>query len=178
MEHHSIPVNATLQALAARSADVWTLDACGVTRSQTPIPALVHRDAYAPTTPRAHPCLARRRALRRQEDVNLAYNTLEAYVEAGDHLGRTLVLSAVPCGNPDGLALGVGPENGAGGRPEHGYPPLEQFFYDPHNPERRYPGAGLACKRRICSSKCALARPSHGKRQPLPCCWPQRCKPP
>src|SRR5207244_13332996 len=23
-------------------------------------------------------------------------------------------------------------------QPEHGYPPLEQFFYDPHNPERRY----------------------------------------
>src|SRR5262249_58943802 len=52
MEHPSIPVNATLQALAARAAHVWTLDACGVTRSQTPIPALVHRDAYAPTTPR------------------------------------------------------------------------------------------------------------------------------
>ena len=26
----------------------------------------------------------------------------------------------------------------AGGRPENGYPPLDQFFYDPHNPERRY----------------------------------------
>lgn len=26
MEHHSLPVNATLQALAARAADVWTLD--------------------------------------------------------------------------------------------------------------------------------------------------------
>jgi len=44
----------------------------------------------------------------------------------------------VPCANPDGLTLGVGPENGAGGRPEHGYPPLDQFFYDPHNLERRY----------------------------------------
>ena len=62
MGHHSIPVNATLQALAARATDVWTLDACGVTRSQTPIPALVHRDAYAPTTPCTR--LARRRALR------------------------------------------------------------------------------------------------------------------
>jgi hypothetical protein len=52
MEHHSIPVNATLQGLVARAADVWTLDACGVTRSQTPLPALVHREAYAPTTSR------------------------------------------------------------------------------------------------------------------------------
>ena len=137
MGHHSIPVNATLQALAARAADVWTLDACGVTRSQTPIPALVHRDAYTPTTPCTRVLLVGGLS-GRPEDVNLACNTLEAYVESGDHLGRTLALSAVPCGNADGLALGVGPENGAGGRPEHGYPPLDQFFYDPHNPERRY----------------------------------------
>jgi len=137
MEHHSIPVNATLQALAARAADVWTLDACGVTRSQTPIPALVHRDAYAPTTPRTRVLLVGGFS-GRPEDVTLAYNVLEAYVGAGDRLGQTLALSAVPCANPDGLALGVGPENGAGGRPENGYPPLEQFFYEPHNPERRY----------------------------------------
>jgi rhamnogalacturonyl hydrolase YesR len=137
MEHHSIPVNATLQALAARAADVWTLDACGVTRSQTPIPALVHRDAYAPITPRARVLLIGGFS-GRPEDVTLAYSVLEAYVETRDRLGQTLALSAVPCANPDGLALGVGPENGAGGRPEHGYPPLDQFFYDPHNPERRY----------------------------------------
>jgi len=137
MEHHSIPVNATLQALAARAADVWTLDACGVTRSQTPMPALVHRDAYAPTTPRTRLLLVGGLS-GRPADVTLAYNVLEAYVGAGDRLGQTLALSAVPCANPDGLALGVGPENGAGGRPENGYPPLEQFFYEPHNPERRY----------------------------------------
>src|SRR5262245_50951037 len=137
MEHHSLPVNATLQALAARAADVWTLDVCGVTRSQTPIPALVHRDAYAPTTPCTRILLVGRLS-GRLEDVTLAYNVLEAYVEAGNRLGQTLALSAVPCSNPDGLALGVGPENGAGGRPENGYPPLEQFFYEAHNPERRY----------------------------------------
>jgi unsaturated rhamnogalacturonyl hydrolase len=137
MEHHSIPVNATLQALAARAADVWTLDACGVTRSQTPIAALVHRDAYAPTTPRTRVLLVGGLS-GRPEDVTLAYNVLEAYVGDRDRLGQTLVLSAVPCANPDGLALGVGPENGAGGQPENGYPPLDQFFYDAHNPERRY----------------------------------------
>src|SRR5262249_9328324 len=52
MEHHGISVHAVLPALAARAADVWSLDACGVTRSQTSIPALVHRDAYTPVTPR------------------------------------------------------------------------------------------------------------------------------
>ena len=61
MEHHSIPVNATLQALAA-ARDVWTLDACGVTRSpnySSPCPPgrLHAHDAV-------HTCLARRRALR------------------------------------------------------------------------------------------------------------------
>ena len=137
MEPHSLPVNATLQALAARAADVWTLDVCGVTRSQTPIPALVHRDAYAPATPRTRVLLVGGFS-GRPHDVTLAYNVLEAYVEAGDRLGQTLALSAVPCGNPDGLALGVGPENGAGGQPETGYPPMDNFFYDAHNPERRY----------------------------------------
>src|SRR5215471_9436177 len=137
MEHHSIPVNATLQALSPRAADVWTLDACGVTRSQTPLPALVHRDAYAPMTPRTRVLLVGGLS-GRPEDVTLASNILEAYVEAGDRLGQMLALSAVPCANPDGLALGVGPENGAGGRPENGYPPLDQFFYDPYNPECRY----------------------------------------
>ena len=127
MEPHSLPVNATLQALAARAGDVWTLDVCGVTRSQTPIPALVHRDAYAPATPRTRVLLVGGFS-GRPHDVALAYKVLEAYVEAGDRLGQTLALSAVPCGNPDGLALGVGPGNGAGGQPETGYPPTGEFF--------------------------------------------------
>src|SRR5438132_388184 len=77
MEHHSLPVNATLQALVARAADFWTLDACGVTRSQTPIPALVHRDAYAPTTPRTRVLLVGGLS-GRPADVTLAYNLLAA----------------------------------------------------------------------------------------------------
>jgi rhamnogalacturonyl hydrolase YesR len=44
----------------------------------------------------------------------------------------------VPCGNPDGLATGVAPENGAGGNPSVGYPPQDNFFHDPHNPEAFY----------------------------------------
>jgi hypothetical protein len=130
-------VNATLQALAARAAGLWSLDACGVTRSRTTIPALVHQDAYAPSTSRARVLLIGGLA-GRQEDVTLALQALEAYLEAGEPLLRRLALSAVPCGNPDGLALGVAPENGVGGRPEAGYPPGEHFFYEAHNPECRY----------------------------------------
>jgi len=132
-----MPINATLQALAARAANVWTLDACGVTRSQTAIPALVHQDAYVPVTPRMRVLLIGGLS-GSSADVTLNLSALEAYLEAGDRLSEALALSAVPCGNPDGLALGVAPENGVGGRPESGYPPLDIFFYDVHNPERRY----------------------------------------
>src|SRR5262249_30290976 len=129
MAQHGMSVHTALQALAARAADVWSLDACGVTRSQTPLPAPVHRDAYAPVSPRTRVLLIGGLS-GHPEDVALACNALEAYLAAGARLGHTLALSAVPCGNPDGLALGVAPENGAGGRPEQGYPPLEHFFYD------------------------------------------------
>jgi hypothetical protein len=137
MEDRGIPLNTTLQALVARAAGLWTLDACGVTRTQTPLPALVHRDAYAPHSP----C---RRVLLvgglsgHPDDVNLALQALEGYLNAGDQLTGAVALSAVPCGNPDGLRLGVGPENGAGGPPRQGYPPVNNFFYDAHNPESRY----------------------------------------
>lgn len=137
MEHHGISVHAALQALVARAADVWSLDACGVTRSQTPIPALVHRDAYTPMTLRTRVLLVGGLS-GSPDDVTLAFSALEAYLAAGVGVGTRLALSAVPCGNPDGLALGVAPENGAGGRPEHGYPPAEHFFDDAHDPERRY----------------------------------------
>src|SRR5215475_12520728 len=131
MEQHGIPLNAALQALVTRASGAWTLDACGVTRSQTAIPALVHQDAYVPVTSRTRVLLIGGLS-GHSTDVTLALSALEAYLEAGERLGEALALSAVPCGNPDGLALGVAPENGVGGRPESGYPPLDQFFYDPH----------------------------------------------
>ena len=137
MEHHGISINTALHAFRARAADVWTLDACGVTRSQTPIPALVHRDAYAPLTPRMRVLLIGGLS-GSPEDVTLAFSALDAYLAAGERLGSVLALSAVPCGNPDGFTLGVAPQNGAGGRPDSGYPPLNNFFYDAHNPECRY----------------------------------------
>lgn len=137
MEPHSVSVNAALQDLMARAAGLWTLDACGVTRSQTAIPALVHRDAYAPMTSRTRVVLVGGLS-GRPEEVPLAFSALEAYLAAGEPLGHALALSAVPCANPDGFALGVAPENGSGGQPASGYPPLDNFFYDLHNPERRY----------------------------------------
>ena len=50
---------------------------------------------------------------------------------------RQVTLSALPCGNPEGLKKGSA-ENDAGGRPDTGYPPRDGFFTDPKNPETRY----------------------------------------
>lgn len=137
MEHHGLPMNTSLQALLTRAPGLWTVEACGVTRAQTAMLALVHHNAYAPTTSQARVLLVG--GLSGQaDDVGLVYRALEAYLAAGVALHNELALSAIPCGNPDGLARGVGPENGTGGRPESGYPPLDNFFYDVHNPERRY----------------------------------------
>lgn len=137
MESQRISVNAALQALIVRAAGVWRLDACGVTRSQTSIPSLVHRDAYAPTTRRIR-MLVVGGLSGRPQDVALVLRSLDAYIDAGERLSDTLALSAVPCVNIDGLTQEVAPENGVGGRPENGYPPEDNFFDDAHNPERRY----------------------------------------
>lgn len=137
MEFSGVQIKTALEALQARATDLWTLDACGVTRTQTPIPALVHHEAYAPTSARLRVLLIGGMS-GRADDVTLALQALEAYVAAGPALHQRLALSAVPCVNPDGLTLGVAPENGAGGQPDVGYPPLDHFFDDAQNPERRY----------------------------------------
>ena len=72
------------------------------------------------------------------DDVELALRTLEFYIEADDRSNKAIALSAIPCGNPDGLALGAALGNGAGGRPSVGYPPVDNYYYDEHNPETRY----------------------------------------
>jgi unsaturated rhamnogalacturonyl hydrolase len=137
MAYHGVDLNAALRDLRARAADYWSLHACGVTRMQTSIPALVHRDAYAASTPCTRVLLIGG-FTGQADDVTLALRTLEIYLGAGDWLKQTLALSAVPCANPDGLTAGSGPENSVGGRPGEGYPPADNFFYDAHNPERRY----------------------------------------
>jgi unsaturated rhamnogalacturonyl hydrolase len=130
-------LSAALHALAGRAAGRWSTEACGVTRAQTPIPALVHRDAYGPGDPGVRVLLLGGLS-GQQHDVHLVLQALEAYLATAQPLANSVALSAVPCGNPTGLALGVGPENGAGGRPDAGYPPVDNFFYDAHNPEQRY----------------------------------------
>lgn len=137
MESRDLSIRTSLQALMARAPGLWTLEACGVTRSQHAIPALVHHEAYVPTTSHARVLLLGGLS-GGATDVSLVLSALDAYLSAGESWRHTLALSAVPCSNPDGLTQGVAPENGAGGRPGSGYPPHDNFFYDANNPERRY----------------------------------------
>lgn len=130
-------VAATLSSLVTRAGGFWRQDACGVTRSATAVPALVHQDAYAPETPRRRVLLIG--GLSGQaDDAALAFQALDIYLNAGASLTGHVALSAVPVGNIDGLARGTEPENGVGGQPSTGYPPSDHFYDDGQNPERRY----------------------------------------
>ena len=137
MLNQGLKLKARLESLEASAAGVWKLDACGVSRSETPILALIHRDAYVPAADSTR-VLVVGGLSGRTDDVESALRTLELYIEAGGHLSREVALSAVPCGNPDGLALGVAPGNGVDGVPGAGYPPTGGYFDHAQDPETRY----------------------------------------
>ena len=138
MVNNGLNLEERLEGLVQQAPDRWRLDACGVTRSARPIPTLVHGDAYVPNTHRTRVLLVGGLS-GSIEDVNRSLDAIESYVEGGDALAKEVALSAVPCGNPDGLALGISRSNGAGGNPATGYPPPDNGYYgDPHNPESRY----------------------------------------
>ena len=126
-----------LDALVRARPAFWSRGACGVTRSLTPIPALLDRNAYSTDTSRARVLLVGGLS-GNAADVDLALHALELYAGGGDGLALRVGLSAVPCANPDGLRQGRGPENGAGGNPTQGYPPEGNFYHDSENPEKRY----------------------------------------
>jgi len=130
-------IREALDELAAARPAFWSRTACGVTRSLTPIPALLDRNAYTPDTARARILLVGGLS-GLPADVDLTLHALELYAGGGDGLALRIGLSAVPCANPDGLRLGRGPENGAGGNPSQGYPPVGNFYFDGENPEKRY----------------------------------------
>ena len=130
-------IREALDTLAQARPGFWSRTACGVTRSLTPIPALLDRNAYSAETSRIRILLIGGLS-GRAVDVDMALHALELYAGGGDGLALRVGLSAVPCGNPDGLRLGRGPENGAGGNPSQGYPPEGNFYFDEQNPEKRY----------------------------------------
>lgn len=126
-----------IEALASEHADLWALDACGVTRAETQIPALIHHEAYVPETDRTRVLLLSG-LTGRIEGVENGFIALDSYLSGGETLQRDVALSAIPCANPDGLAQGTLQSNGAGGNPAEGYPPEDNYYYDPNDPETRY----------------------------------------
>jgi len=130
-------VTTALTSMISRAGGFWHQDACGVTRSETVIPALVHTDAYAPATPRRRVLLIGGLS-GHADDAALTLQALEAYLNSASSVVDRIALSAVPVGNMDGLATGAAPGNGAGGQPSTGYPPTGTFYDDAHNPECRY----------------------------------------
>ncbi len=130
-------IREALDALAVARPGFWSRTACGVTRSLTPILALLDRNAYSAESARTRVLLVGGLS-GRAADVDSALHALELYAGGGDGLALRVGLSAVPCANPDGLRLDRGPENGAGGNPSQGYPPEGNFYFDSQNPEKRY----------------------------------------
>ncbi|MEZ4736863.1 MAG: glycoside hydrolase family 88 protein [Caldilineaceae bacterium] len=129
-------LTARLTDLMANAAGRWQMTACGVTRSASAIPVLLPH-TIAPPRPNAIRVLLIGGLSGRPADVEVALRVVERYgADAAHH--STISLIVLPCGNPDGLALGVAPDNGAGGNPTVGYPPVGNFYHDPHNPEARY----------------------------------------
>ena len=124
-----------IEALLADAPGFWRRDACGVTRGEREIPVLRHGAERPPAGERLHLVLVGGLSGER-EDTEAALAALNAY-RGAPGLPARFALSAVPCGNPDGLALGVAPGNGAGGTPSGGYPPAGESYYDA-NPEAHY----------------------------------------
>lgn len=118
-----------IEALLADAPGFWQRDACGVTRSEREIPVLRHGADQPPAGARLHLVLVGGLSGRREE-MEAALAALNAY-RAAPGLPARFALSAVPCANPDGLALGVSPENSAG------YPPPGESYFDA-NPEAHY----------------------------------------
>ncbi|MDE0140360.1 MAG: glycoside hydrolase family 88 protein [Caldilineaceae bacterium] len=124
-----------IEDLLAQAPGFWHLDACGVTRSERQIPALLHGVDQPPAGERLQLVLIGGLS-GKQEDADAALAALHSYRTAPG-LSARYALSAAPCANPDGLALGAAPENGAGGNPGTAYPPPGDSYYDA-NPEAHY----------------------------------------
>ena len=85
-------VSNALDALVEARPGFWVRSACGVTRSLTPIPALLDQNAYSADTSRTRVLLAGGLS-GSAADVDLALHALELYAGGGDGLALRVALS-------------------------------------------------------------------------------------
>ena len=139
------PLTDQVETIIAESGVPWSVDGCGVTRRDTQIVSLVHRDAYLDDSGR-HRALLVGGLSGKSDDVEAAASVLQAYASS-QRLRNRVALSAIPCANPDGRPgrsrkePGVGSGNGSGGDPSDpfgGYPPEGGYFNHETDPEARY----------------------------------------
>jgi rhamnogalacturonyl hydrolase YesR len=115
----------------------WSLNACGITRSGSVIPALVHPDAYNPAATGIRVILIGGLS-GKSEDVEAARITAEILPRLARNAGVELVLSVIPVANPDALSGEADSDGPLSTAPASGYPPKGGFFDDSDNPEARY----------------------------------------
>ena len=127
----TLPLTDQIETIIAESGVPWSVDGCGVTRRDTQIVSLVHRDAYLDDSDR-HRALLVGALSGKSDDVDAAVSVLRAYASS-QRLRNRVALSAIPCANPDGR-----PGNGSGGDLSTGYPPEGGYFNHETDPEARY----------------------------------------
>lgn len=115
----------------------WSLDACGIARSGSVIPALLHPDANNPDATGIRVVLIG--GLQgRSADVEAARITAEVLPRMARNAGVDLILSVIPVANPDALSEDAISDEPLNAVPASGYPPEGGFFDDSENPEARY----------------------------------------
>ncbi|MEQ8790777.1 MAG: glycoside hydrolase family 88 protein [Pirellulaceae bacterium] len=119
----------------------YQTSALGVTRQGTPIECLIGKGDLDYGTPKTR-ILVVGGLDGRTASVEAVRRTMPWF-----HTGKAALeqrsrftLSAIACGNPDGLKIpqaSVG-DNGSGGDPRHGYPPKSAAYNSPTDPEAAY----------------------------------------
>lgn len=124
---------------AAEAVPQTIVTACGVTRGNRPIPALVTSRFLDLKSDRTRVLIIAgfesstetiQSALQFWKDVH----TEERFKEHRAHVDYALI----PVANPDGAALGLGRKNSGGGVPLEAFPPKGTAYSDPTNPEAHY----------------------------------------
>lgn len=111
----------------------------GVTRKGTPIPAVITADDLNHDVKKVRLLLVAGLD-GSPRTTHAAISVVQRFYSEPQFAGhrQIIALSAILCGNPDGLRADLRNDNGSGGNPAVGYPPQGPSYESPTNPERHY----------------------------------------